>query len=582
MNYDKVPESNYDLPPSPGRGRWLAVLVAVLAVAGGLAFWQLAEPKRASAVPSAEQKKLRADIAYREERLRILAANLAKLDPDGPVAVERRLIEEAVTRQSELIRLRPVGRPEDAQHLTEWQIRLGNTNARDWGRQSQELEAAAGELLRQKQLPAGVEKWKAALRLQREINGSLASPALKNIGREARLELEAERLEAEPLKTQGEQLLAQARAAVTAGRWTQALELFGRARDSQLTLNRDYARTRFADPLVVGRIEAEMAALSAAKAHDQLETWMQQAAEAAAAQKPDEADRLWAAAAGRQKIINEQFPQSSFVSMERLEQIEIERQTGRARVLLDEAGELDRRATGHLRRRELFQAQELIGQARERLEAAIAQQPKARGVDEGLRQRLNFLHLRQAEFTPIQDQTYDLLLPLPGHEQFALLKTEVPQELYARVMNANPSRNAGPALPVDSLTHDEAEEFCRRLGWIMGATVRLPTGPEFRAAVGDATITSAESWGIENSPGKSQPAGQKPANPLGFHDLLGNLAEWLAADAGDRAMLAGGSFTESRAQLKAQPLRPALKTERARTNGLRVVVELDLAGPSAK
>jgi hypothetical protein len=40
---------------------------------------------------------------------------------------------------------------------------------------------------------------------------------------------------------------------------------------------------------------------------------------------------------------------------------------------------------------------------------------------------------------------------------------------------------------------------------------------------------------------------------------------------------AGGSFTESRAQLRAQPLRPVLKSERTRTNGLRVVVEVDLA-----
>jgi formylglycine-generating enzyme required for sulfatase activity len=131
---------------------------------------------------------------------------------------------------------------------------------------------------------------------------------------------------------------------------------------------------------------------------------------------------------------------------------------------------------------------------------------------------------------------------------------------------------------VDSVTHAEAGEFCQRLGWVLGATVRLPTEPEFRQAVGNAAATAVNAWGLENGPGKSQPAGEKPANLLGFHDLLGNVAEWLAADAGaDTALVAGGSFAESRGQLQALPMRRAPKIERARTNGFRVVVEIDLA-----
>jgi hypothetical protein len=32
-----------------------------------------------------------------------------------------------------------------------------------------------------------------------------------------------------------------------------------------------------------------------------------------------------------------------------------------------------------------------------------------------------------------------------------MLKTEVPQDLFSRVMGSNPSRNAGRTLPVDSV-----------------------------------------------------------------------------------------------------------------------------------
>jgi hypothetical protein len=577
MNYDKEEELPDALPPTKTR-RWVVLAgVMALAVVAGLGWWLLAPKAGAPVVQNADQKKVLAQVAYLESRLQILTDNLAKLGDNAPAGEAMKVIEEAVTRQDELMRLRPNAQPGDELRLNEWQARLGDIKAREWSRQSLELETASNELFNQKQVPAAVEKLKAALRLQRDVNASSASAALKNNGRETRLEQEAERLEAVPLQAEVARLLVQARAASAAGRWTEALELFGRARDTQQQLNRDYARTRFIDQLAVDRIEAEMATLSATGAHDELEDLIRQATAAAAENRLERADELLLAAAGRQKLINEQFAKSRFVSMERLEDIEVQRQTLHAKAAFDEVRDLDSRAAGHLRRRELFQAQQLLGSALAKLEGAVAQFPKARGVDEALRQRLAYLNLRQDDLVQIQDQTYDLLLPLPGHEQVALLKTEVPQALFTRVMNTNPSRNAGRALPVDSVTYPEAEEFCRRLGWALGATVRLPAPAEFRAAVGDAAATVANAWGAENSSSKSQTAGQKPANAAGFHDLLGNLAEWVAANPGDMAVLAGGSFAESRAQLQAQPLRPAVKTERARTNGFRVVVEIDLA-----
>ncbi|MDB6166523.1 MAG: Sulfatase-modifying factor enzyme 1 [Lacunisphaera sp.] len=577
MNYDKEPELPDAARPAI-RHRWIAaiLILVALAVAGIFVYRQVIPLAAVMIPPTADQKHLVAQISFREERLQILATQLAKLGDNPPADAARRLIEEAVRRQNELMRLRPNPQAADAVRLNDWQLRLGDTNARDGMRQSGELEAASVELLKQKQIPAGVEKLKEALRLQREVNGGLANPTLKNYGREARLEQETERLEAEPMRAEIARLLAAARETAAAGRWTDALGFYDQARDLQLKLNHDYARTRFIDLLAVEHIDAERATLSATEAHGQMEALLKQAA---AAGTPGEADQLLATAAARQKLINEQFAKSRFVSLEQLEQIEITRQTWRAQAALDTVRDLDRQAAEHLRKRELFQAQQLIGSALEKLETTIAEQPKARGVDEELRQRLGYLNLRRADLVQIQDQTYDLLRPLPGREQFALLKTETPQELFTRVMNNNPSRNPGRDLPVDSVTYAEAGEFCRRLGWALGAPVRLPTATEFHAAVGNAAATVTHAWGAENTPGKSQVAGGKPANPAGFHDLLGNLAEWVGAGAGDTAQLAGGSFAESRAQLQAEPLRNALKTERARTNGFRVVVELDLARP---
>lgn len=245
-------------------------------------------------------------------------------------------------------------------------------------------------------------------------------------------------------------------------------------------------------------------------------------------------------------------------------------------------GELDRRATEHLRRRELFQAQKLLAEALQKIEGTARQYPKAGGVDEALKLRIGYLNLRQAELVQIQDQLYDLLAPLPGTAHVSLLKTEVPQSLFLRVMNSNPSRNAGRQLPVDSVTWSEAEEFCRRLGWVLGATVRLPTQSEFVAATGPVKAAMAQAWLSANSSGRTQPAGQKPANAVGFHDLVGNVAEWLADNLDDKGVVAGGSYADDLAGVETLPTKPAVKAERVRTQGFRVVVEIDLAAPAAK
>ena len=535
MNYDKVPE----LPDEPvkaasRRGVWLAIGLLLAAIA---AWWQFG---REPAAPTVGQAQLAGEIAGLEARLEKLRAELAALPQEADPATRRALLEEAVTRQEELMRRRVPAAAADGVRLSDWQAKLADSNAKELGRQSREFEAAAAALLRQRQTAPAVEKLREALRLQREINGGMSDRSFKSYGREAMLQQQLEELAAAPLLAEGQQALAGARAAAAGGSWTDALRLYGRAREIQQQLNTDFPRSRFSDLLADSRIETEIASLSATAALAQRDAFQQQAIAAASAGKLEAADRLYALAADRQQIINTQFPQSRFVSMERLEQIEVERQTLRAQPTLAALRAGDGVMAGHLRRRELFQAQQQLAQLRQQLEGAMQQWPKARGYDEELCERVHYLARRSADLMGIQDQTYDLLLPLPGHAQVALLKTELPQALFAVVMNQNPSRNPGRAQPVDSVNHAEAGEFCRRLGWVLGAPVRLPTAAECRAA----------------------------ANDPAFKDLAGGLGEWLVPEDGDQAtapvLLPNGT------------VQPAPRTERARTTGFRVAVEADL------
>jgi serine/threonine protein kinase len=134
--------------------------------------------------------------------------------------------------------------------------------------------------------------------------------------------------------------------------------------------------------------------------------------------------------------------------------------------------------------------------------------------------------------------------------------TEVTRRQYWAVMHGDPSEPkwAGPDLPVQRVTWDEAREFCKRLSAREGRHYRLPTSDEWEYACkagatdpfgGDGTLDSV-GWYVGNSGGAVHPVGGKLPNVWGFYDAHGNVAEWcsdLAPSALRRpmAVIRGGS-----------------------------------------
>jgi formylglycine-generating enzyme required for sulfatase activity len=175
-------------------------------------------------------------------------------------------------------------------------------------------------------------------------------------------------------------------------------------------------------------------------------------------------------------------------------------------------------------------------------------------------------HVARAEYTLLEVPAGDVRLDDPNEAPmtvpvaaFELGATEVTCRLWESVMPA--IQGCAAAEPVRGVTLVEVEAFLQRLSQQDGATYRLPTEAEWehaadRAAAADAaTHTDACGYGNvppdlcdDGYPGLA-PVGQfRPS--LGFHDLSGNVAEWVdawyvpygQAAGATKRVVRGGSF----------------------------------------
>ena len=124
-------------------------------------------------------------------------------------------------------------------------------------------------------------------------------------------------------------------------------------------------------------------------------------------------------------------------------------------------------------------------------------------------------------------------------QPFYLGKFEVTQEQYQQVLASNPSRFVGVNRPVETVSWNDAQAFCRAVSLKIGSVVRLPTEAEWEWACRAGTRTTYATgdsvadleragWYRSNSGVSTHPVGKKAPNAWGAHDMHGNAWEWCA------------------------------------------------------
>ncbi len=121
---------------------------------------------------------------------------------------------------------------------------------------------------------------------------------------------------------------------------------------------------------------------------------------------------------------------------------------------------------------------------------------------------------------------------------FYMGKYEVTQAQWQAIMRKNPSTFKGEdTLPVESVSWEDCQKFCRWLSARVGQTVRLPTEAEWEYACRAGSPTKFYfgdrysdlddyAWYSKNSGKKTHPVGRKKPNAFGLYDLHGNVWEW--------------------------------------------------------
>ena len=116
--------------------------------------------------------------------------------------------------------------------------------------------------------------------------------------------------------------------------------------------------------------------------------------------------------------------------------------------------------------------------------------------------------------------------PVRITKPFYISETEVTQEQWTRIERSNPSATNGLAYPVERVSWDACQDYCRRTGF------RLPTEAEWEYACRAGTtgahagLLTNLGWYVENSGGRVQQVKQLQPNPWGFFDMHGNVWEW--------------------------------------------------------
>jgi len=496
-----------------------------------------------------------------------------KLKKDILTEDDLSLLEEAVKAQEDYVSQRGV-LSSDNNRLEGLRKKLHIINAEILRGNSRKAEEKAQKSEENNPLEAK-KLIKQALDSERAIQNKWIYSGMADVGKIARLETRLRRIEATPLWEKPRQCERQAEEYFKAENIELALDSIAEAikiETNFLENYRDVLNTEF------GRIDQlgiRKETFLSYPLYKELMVFVNEAEQKEKSEQWVEAEKLWDQAIVKQKLIINKNPQSEYANQKNNAELEKRRNIARTTLEVRKL-KSDLAATQtQIREKKYDQA---IAAAKNLLEAAQkldAQSPGVLPPDSPLVQELTFITSRQGMIKIINNAIEGFFINHPVKKEIKLMRHEVPQSFFQAVMGTNPSAVVRGNLPVESINYEDTQKFCKQLGWLTGQKIRLPTAEEFIQAAGENGEKNKpdQAWTFDNTDGlTTRNVATTQMNRYGFYDLIGNVEEWTAASpATEEALILGGSVNT--VTKKEFPQRKALKRERSRTLGFRVVQE---------
>ncbi len=433
-------------------------------------------------------------------------------------------------------------------------------------------------------------KLKEALELQNDINDHYGLSVYQDLEKEANLRARIVNIEVAPLRREAaafEQAAALARAEE---RWSDAIANLTLAVDKHRAIMAKAGSATTSNHGKVIALQGDLESLKSAGLHERVNALVAQAKELEENQRSLEAAELYLEAYETQIELNTTFPRSDFESRDRANELLTSMQMAKSRDLAEEILADSKRLDQLLLSGEVSRASRLVSELADKAERFRTDFPDSGVITEEQILRLKVLKLLRGNFGFLQQHIVSNLRPVPDFDGVFIFDHEVTQALYSAVMRNNPSQEPrGDDFPVHALSWTEAERFCERLSWILARPVRLPKRDEFRSALGSLRYISADprdagtstnldsiSWNLTNSRGRIQKVETSQPNAAGFHDLLGNVAEWIQPRegvVGNEVLVIGGSAVDTTDTLLQLPEESRGRGERTRFIGFRFAVE---------
>ena len=559
----------------------IALIVIPIALVAFFVFLMISGPKK---IDYTSQESYRGALEISEE---VEAMRLKSFESEGQfeeivsfrgmTEKDALLLLEAVEFQESYVKGLPYHSEPAKQRLNYLKQRYDQVLSEENYQMSIEKEQLSQNLYDQGDYVEAIRAIKEAISLQRKINESYSLSSFFDLNRMAKLNRRLSYLNAYPLYQEILEAEAKVEALKNEEKWIEAADLLAEVIQKQQYLNSEYRSSDLADGLKLNSLKLNQIKFQSTPLYLQVKD-LEDKAEALVETK----DHVGAAAfyedaMGRQDELNESFPDSPYHSQDRVNELRRKNQTAASYQLGEFINTLNFEIDNDLRQRKLLLAKDKILRIADALQRMDEEFPSSSYNDDGLRLKINFLNFIRNDLELVQDRIYENLISVPGEPGLRMLKTEVSQALYATIIGYNPSRFVGDLMPVESVNWKEANDFCKRLSWIMGLRVRLPKEHEFRSAVGPLRYIKLEKFVVSNAE-EAKLTNLASKDPLGegFYDLLGNVSEWLYSEGvfeNELVKHIGGHFNDRLNTIFSVPIRSVNRNERSRLIGFRFVVE---------